>query len=94
MGVDARGGQDARCLRLARVLPAQLQRLVHGVRTLADPDRQHRPHPLLPGAVEQLIPVAVIARAVEVCVRVDQICSKTFQKTTQTKRRKLPKPSE
>jgi len=68
MGVNAGCGQDARPGCFAGIALAQFQRLLHGVRPVADANRQNRTHALLPGPLEQLIPVGVVSRAVKVCV--------------------------
>ena len=64
MGMDAGGGQNTGYPRFAGIGPAQLQRLLHGIRSISDADRQHRTYPLLPGPLQQLIPIGVVAGAV------------------------------
>ena len=68
MGVDAGCGQDAGSFCFAGIPLAQFQRLLHGVWPVADANGQNRTHTLLPGPLEQLIPVGVVSRAVKVCV--------------------------
>jgi hypothetical protein len=68
MGVDAGCGQDAGPFCFAGIASAQFQRLLHGVWPVADANGQNRAHSLLPGPLEQLIPVGVVPRAVKVCV--------------------------
>ena len=68
MGVDAGCGQDARPGCLAGITLAQFQRLLHGVWPVADANGQNRAHSLLPGPLEQLIPIGLVPRAVKVCV--------------------------
>ena len=72
VGMDARGGQypwdRARYPRFTGIVPAQLQRLLHGIRSISNTDREDRTYPLLPGPLEQLIPVGVVAGAIQMCV--------------------------
>ena len=68
MGMDAGGSQYAGYPRFAGIAPAQLQRLLHGIRSISDANRQDRTYPLLPGPPQQLIPVIVIAGAIQMCV--------------------------
>lgn len=68
MGVDAGCGQNARPGCFAGIASAQFQRLLHGVWPVADANGQNRAHSLLPGPLEQLIPIGVVPRAVKVCV--------------------------
>jgi hypothetical protein len=68
MGVDAGCGQDAGPRELAGIALAQFQCLLHGVRPVADPDGQNRAHSLLPGPLEQFIPIGFVPWAVKVCV--------------------------
>jgi hypothetical protein len=68
MGVDAGGGQDAGSLCFAGIALAQFQRLLHGVWPVADANGQNRTHSLLPGPLEQLIPIGIVPWAVKMCV--------------------------
>ena len=68
VGMNAGRGQDARYSGFAGVAAAQFQRLLHGVRPVADANRQNRTHALLPGPLQQLIPVGIVPRAVKMCV--------------------------
>ena len=68
MGMDAGSGQYAGYPRLARIALAQLQRLLHGIRTIPNANRQDRTDSLLPGPLQQLLPVGVVAGAIQMCV--------------------------
>ena len=54
-----------------RVLAGEVERLVHGVRSIADADGENGSHAGVPGAGEQRVAVLVVARAVEMGVGVD-----------------------
>ena len=72
MRVNAGGGQNpwnaAGYPWFAGVAPAQLQGLLHGIRSISDANGQNRAYPLLPGPLQQLIPVGVVAGAIQMCV--------------------------
>ena len=68
MRVDAGCGQNARYPRFAGIGLAQLQRLLHGIRSVSDADGQNRAYPLLPGPLQQFLPVGVVSGAIQMCV--------------------------
>ena len=53
-------------------LAAKIERLVHFCRPLANSDGKHEANARLPGADQQRFAIGVVARAVKVCVGVDQ----------------------
>jgi hypothetical protein len=68
VGVDAGGGQNPGYPRFAGVAFAQLQRLLHGIRSISDANGQNRAHSLLPGSLQQFLPVRVVSGAIQMCV--------------------------
>jgi hypothetical protein len=68
MGVDPGRGQNAGSFGLAGITLAQFQSLLHRVWAVADADGQNRTYALLPGSLQQLIPIGVVPRAVKMCV--------------------------